>query len=159
MYSMEDMLKMLDGGESADSLAKSFTDVLNAAIQEKKRVEADEAKRKAEAEAKRQKVAEASKILDAVFVFGEKYYPEIFEKNMRGSVSAAGLVKAMDQARDDVMRIMPQLEKAVSNLDWVLPTSVNSQKIAATESKAETGSEKEAVEDPIMKFLKSYDLF
>lgn len=141
MMNMEQIMELMNQGMSADQIAQDFTSQLNAAIQKQK--EQEEAK-KADVE----KIAEAGKILDLVFAFGEKYYPEIFEKNMRGAFSAAGLVKAMDQARDEVMRVQPHMNALFAELEKIHP-ELKGAKIKPV---------KIGAGDPIAEFLKSQNL-
>lgn len=142
MMNMEQIMELMNQGMSADQIAQDFTSQLNAAIQKQK--EQEDAKKKANAE----KIAEAGKILDVVFAFGEKYYPEIFEKNMRGAFDAAGLVKAMDQARDEVMRMQPHMNTLFAELEKLHP-ELKGAKIKPVKISAG---------DPIAEFLKSQNL-
>lgn len=138
---MEQIMELMNQGMSADQIAQDFTSQLNAAIQKKK--EQEEAK-KVDAE----KIAEANKILTLVFDFGEKYYPEIFDKKARGVIDAAGLVKAMDQARDEVMRMQPHMDALFAELERLHP-ALKEGKMKAV--KIGSG-------DPIAEFLKSQNL-
>ena len=139
MMNMEQIMELMDQGMSADQIAQDFTSQLNAAIQKKK----EEAK-KVDAE----KIAEANKILTLVFDFGEKYYPEIFDKKARGVIDAAGLVEAMDQARDEVMHMRPHMDALFAELER-LHSALKEGKMKAV--KISTG-------DPIADFLKSQNL-
>ena len=141
MINMEQIMELMNQGMSADQIAQDFTSQLNAAIQKKK--EQEEAK-KVDAE----KIAEANKILTLVFDFGEKYYPEIFDKKARGVIDAAGLVEAMDQARDEVMHMRPHMDALFAELERLHP-ALKEGKMKAV--KISTG-------DPIADFLKSQNL-
>ena len=141
MMNMEQIMELMNQGMSADQIAQDFTSQLNAAIQKKK--EQEEAK-KVDAE----KIAEANKILTLVFDFGEKYYPEIFDKKARGVIDAAGLVEAMDQARDEVMHMRPHMDALFAELERLHPV-LKEGKMKPV--KIRTG-------DPIADFLKSQNL-
>ena len=141
MMNMEQIMELMNQGMSAEQIAQDFTSQLNAAIQKKK--EQEEAK-KVDAE----KIAEANKILTLVFDFGEKYYPEIFDKKARGVIDAAGLVEAMDQARDEVMHMQPHVDALFAELERLHP-ALKEGKMKAV--KISTG-------DPITDFLKSQNL-
>lgn len=141
MMNMEQIMELMNQGMSAEQIAQDFTSQLNAAIQ----------KRKEEEEVNRvytEKLAEADKLLDAVFAFGEKYYPEIFEKNVREAFDAAGLVKAMDQARDEVMRMQPHIEELFAEFEKLHP-ALKSAKLQPV---------KIGAGDPIAEFLKNQNL-
>ena len=78
MYSVNDILSLLEKGEKPETIAQNFTDILNAAIDQKKK---DDAKKKAEEEAK-QKLQETKKrelqtILDEIQMWFKTYYPEL----------------------------------------------------------------------------------
>ena len=77
MYSMEDILSLLHEGQTADDIAKSFTDQLNAALkaQEAEIKAQEEAKAKAkEAELQASKREDIMVILEALLLYLEKYY-------------------------------------------------------------------------------------
>ena len=77
MYSMEDILSLLHNGQTADDIAKSFTDQLNAALkaQEEEIKAQEEAKAKAkEAELQVNKRNDILVILTALLLYLEKYY-------------------------------------------------------------------------------------
>ena len=77
MYSMEDILSLLHEGQTADDIAKSFTDQLNAALkaQEEEIKAQEEAKAKAkEAELQASKREDIMVILEALLLYLEKYY-------------------------------------------------------------------------------------
>ena len=79
MYSVNDILSLLEKGEKPETIAQNFTDILNAAIDQKKKD--DEKKKKAEEEANK-KLQEAKKrelqaILDEIQMWFNHYYPEL----------------------------------------------------------------------------------
>lgn len=81
MYSVNDILSLLEKGEKPETIAQNFTDILNAAIDQKKKDDEKAAKKKAEEEAK-QKLQETKKrelqtILDEIQMWFKTYYPEL----------------------------------------------------------------------------------
>lgn len=125
---MEDILKRLLGGESAEAIAKEFTDALNSAIQEA------EAQKEAEFQ-KTQKLMDAQMVIDAVADFVRKYYPDIAGEEEL-AFEAEELIEILDKTLPKVV----ELNKAVIELDKLLaPTS---KKPAAD------------AEDSILRFLK-----
>ena len=81
MYSVNDILSLLEKGEKPETIAQNFTDILNAAIDQKKKDDEKAAKKKAEEEAK-QKLQETKKrelqtILDVMRTWFQTYYPEL----------------------------------------------------------------------------------
>ena len=81
MYSVNDILSLLEKGEKPEVIAQNFTDILNAAIDQKKKDDEKAAKKKAEEEAK-QKLQETKKrelqtILDEIQMWFNTYYPEL----------------------------------------------------------------------------------
>ena len=75
MYNVNDILAMLQNGESADTIAQAFTDTLNAAIQKKK--EAEDMQKQAAEAARANKVSDLTDILNYIFDFVDEYYPEL----------------------------------------------------------------------------------
>lgn len=81
MYTSEELLKMIENGTSAETLAQTFTDALNAALdlQNKKKEEAELARKKEE-EAKRRTAEELSSltsIIDDVIAHICEFYPSL----------------------------------------------------------------------------------
>ena len=78
MYSVNDILSLLEKGEKPEVIAQNFTDILNAAIDQKKKD--DEKKKKAEEEANKKlqetKKRELQTILDEMRIWFNNYYPE-----------------------------------------------------------------------------------
>lgn len=111
MYNMNDILAQLQGGQSAEEIAKSFTDALNAAIQ--KQNEAD-ARRKA-------KISDMANLIDDIIDFIHEYYPEVLPEDMDLDITddeVAELIDELDTA-------IPQLTSALKNLEELAakPTS------------------------------------
>lgn len=95
MYNMNDILAQLQGGQSAEEIAKSFTDALNAAIQ--KQNEAD-ARRKA-------KISDMANLIDDIIDFIREYYPEVLPEDVD-----------LDITEDDVAELIDELDAAIPQL-------------------------------------------
>ena len=118
---MEDILKRLMNGETADDLAKEFTDALNAAVQE------IEAKKEAEFQ-KAQKLMDAQMVIDAVADFVAKYYPEAAAEEEL-AFDAEELIEVLDKT---IPRVV-ELNQAVVSLDKVLKRAAPAKEIAEPE--------------------------
>lgn len=97
MYSVNDILSLLEKGEKPETIAQNFTDILNAAIDQKKKDDEKAAKKKAEEEAK-QKLQETKKrelqtILDEIQMWFKTYYPEL---EIEGSLKAEEVMPIFD---------------------------------------------------------------
>jgi len=126
---MEDILKRLMNGESADAIAKEFTDALNNAMQEM------EAQKEAEFQ-KTQKLMDTQNLIDVVIDYTKKYYPEVVADIKEVDLSAEELIEALDTSLPKIV----ELNNAVVELDKLL-TPV-AKKPAAD------------AEDSILRFLK-----
>jgi len=126
---MEDILKRLMNGESADAIAKEFTDALNNAMQEM------EAQKEAEFQ-KTQKLMDTQNLIDVVIDYTKKYYPEVVADIKEFDLSAEELIEALDTSLPKIV----ELNNAVVELDKLL-TPV-AKKPAAD------------AEDSILRFLK-----
>ena len=104
MYNVEDILAMLQNGESADTIAQSFADTLNAAIQKKKEAEEKQKKADIEAAVRANKIADLTDIMDYIFDFIEEYYPEL----------AADL--DMEISTEEVETIVDELDRTVPQI-------------------------------------------
>lgn len=101
MYNVNDILAMLQNGESADTIAQNFADTLNAAIQKKKEEEEKQKKADAAAAIRSNKIADLTDILDYILDFIDEYYPEL----------AADL--DMEIETSDVEAIVDELDRTV----------------------------------------------
>ena len=88
MYSVNDILSLLNKGEKPETIAQNFTDILNAAIDQKKKNE-DEAKQKLQETKKR----ELQTILDEMRIWFQTYYPEL---NIQCSLKAEEVMPIFD---------------------------------------------------------------
>ena len=106
---MEDILKRLMNGESADAIAKEFTDALNNAMQEM------EAQKEAEFQ-KTQKLMDTQNLIDVVIDYTKKYYPEVVADIKEFDLSAEELIEALDTSLPKIV----ELNNAVVELDKLL---------------------------------------
>lgn len=90
MYSVEDILNRLVAGEDPTVIANQFADALNAAID----------KKNAAVAAAKEKENELKAIIISVIDYIEKYFPEIYDKELREDLDEAvpEIVDALDQA-------------------------------------------------------------
>ena len=150
MYNQKDILAALQNGEDPQAIANAFADALNAAVKEK--AEAD--KKAAEAtKAAERKVACMEKMLNELIDFLEEFYPEIYDPELRNHIPAAIVVKAMDEARDEVVKVMPVLDdfqKLIDAIETERPKLKSDSKPRHTVKKASI--------DPIEVFLKANGL-
>ena len=103
MYNMNDILAQLQGGQSAEEIAKSFTDALNAAIQKQNEVDA---RRKA-------KISDMTNLIKNIVNFIRKYYPEVLPEDADLDITddeVAELIDELDTA-------IPQLTSALKDLE------------------------------------------
>ena len=71
MVNQNDILKALQEGQDADTIAQQMTDALNAAIAQKKKIDADKAKTEA---ARKEQIMQD--ILNSIFDFIDEFYPD-----------------------------------------------------------------------------------
>ena len=103
MYNMNDILAQLQSGQSAEEIAKSFTDALNAAIQKQNEATA---RRKA-------KISDMANLIDDIVDFIREYYPEILPEDADLDITddeVAELIDELDTA-------IPQLTSALKGLE------------------------------------------
>ena len=101
MYNMNDILAQLQSGQSAEEIAKSFTDALNAAIQ--KQNEAD-ARRKA-------KISDMANLIDDIIDFISKYYPEVLPEDADLDISEDAITELIDELDTAIPQLLKDLEK------------------------------------------------
>ena len=105
MYNMNDILAQLQGGQSADQIAKSFTDALNAAIQKQNEQSVANARRQA-------KISDMADLIEDLVNFISEYYPEVLPEDVDLEITeedVAGLIDELDAA-------VPQLVQLTSAL-------------------------------------------
>ena len=88
MYSVNDILSLLNKGEKPETIAQNFTDILNAAIDQKKKND-EEANKKLQETKKR----ELQTILDEIKMWCKTYYPEL---NIQCSLKAEEVMPIFD---------------------------------------------------------------
>lgn len=103
MYNINDILAQLQSGQSADEIAKSFTDALNAAIQ--KQNKADE-RRKA-------KISDMTNLIEDVIDFISEYYPEVMPEDMDLDITEADVAELIDELDATI----PQLASAFKGFE------------------------------------------
>lgn len=106
MYNINDILAQLQSGQSADEIAKSFTDTLNAAIQkQKEQTKADE-RRKA-------KISDMTNLIKDIIDFISEYYPEVMPKDMDLDITEAEVAELIDELDTTI----PQLASAFKDFE------------------------------------------
>lgn len=103
IYKPEDILSLLEAGKSSDDLAQEFTAALNdaMALQEEKAKEkaaAEEARRladEARAKAREEQLADAQIILDSIYAYLAKWYPNVSLKAKMPVEDFVGSLSAM----------------------------------------------------------------
>lgn len=109
MYNMNDILAQLQGGQSADQIAKSFTDALNAAIQKQNEQSEAEARRKA-------KISDMADLIEDIFDFIDEYYPEVLPEDMDLEITEADVAELIDEL-DAAIPQLVQLTSALKGLE------------------------------------------
>ena len=102
MFDMNDILARLQNGETAEAIADSFTNALNAAVQE-------DAKAKAAEQNQAKKLEDAQHMVDTVLDFIDKWYPELGTETVE--VDAAEIIDAIDQMIGELKPMFKLLEK------------------------------------------------
>ena len=106
MYNINDILAQLQSGQSADEIAKSFTDALNAAIQKQnEQTKADE-RRKA-------KISDMTNLIEEINDFLNEYYPEVMPKDMDLDITEAEVAELIDELDTTI----PQLVSAFKGFE------------------------------------------
>ena len=106
MYNINDILAQLQGGKSADEIAKSFTDTLNAAIQKQKEQSKAEERRKA-------KICDMTNLAEAIIDFISEYYSEVMPKDMDLNITEADVAELIDELDTAI----PQLVSAFKGFE------------------------------------------
>lgn len=109
MYNMNDILAQLQGGQSADQIAKSFTDALNAAIQKQNE--------QSEANARRQaKISDMTDLIKDIVDFIREYYPEVLPEDMDLEITEDEVAELIDEL-DAAIPQLVQLTSALKGLE------------------------------------------
>lgn len=117
MYNINDILALLQSGQSADEIAKSFTDTLNAAIQKQnEQTKADE-RRKA-------KICDMTNLAEAIIDFISEYYSEVIPKDMDLDITEADVAELIDELDTAI----PQLVSAFKDFEELTVEPVGTTK-------------------------------
>ena len=109
MYNINDILAQLQSGQSADEIAKSFTDALNAAIQKQNEQTKANERRKA-------KISDMTNLMEAIIDFIYEYYPEVMPKDMDPDITEADAVELIDELDTAI----PQLVSAFKGFEELI---------------------------------------
>ena len=109
MYNMNDILAQLQGGQSADQIAKSFTDALNAAIQKQNEQSVANARRQA-------KISDMADLIEDIVDFISEYYPEILPEDVDLEITEADIAELIDEL-DAAIPQLVQLTSALKGLE------------------------------------------
>lgn len=109
MYNMNDILAQLQGGQSADQIAKSFTDALNAAIQKQNEQNAAKVCRQA-------KISDMADLIEGLVDFIDKYYPELLPEDMDLEITDEDVAQLIDELDAAVPQLV-QLTSALKGLE------------------------------------------
>ena len=106
MYNINDILAQLQSGQSADEIAKSFTDTLNAAIQKQNEQNKANERRKA-------KICDMTNLAEAIIDFISEYYSEVIPKDMDLDITEADVAELIDELDTAI----PQLVSAFKDFE------------------------------------------
>ena len=106
MYNINDILAQLQSGQSADEIAKSFTDTLNAAIQKQNEQNKAIERRKA-------KICDMTHLAEAIIDFISEYYSEVIPKDMDLDITEADVAELIDELDTAI----PQLVSAFKDFE------------------------------------------
>ena len=105
MYNMNDILAQLQGGQSADQIAKSFTDALNAALQKQN-----------EQNARQAKISDMTNLIKGLIDFISEYYPEVLPEDVDLEITEADVTALIDEL-DTAVPELVQLTSALKGLE------------------------------------------
>ena len=150
MYNINDILAQLQSGQSADEIAKSFTDALNAAIQKQnEQTKADE-RRKA-------KISDMTCLIEDVIDFISEYYPEVMPKDMDLGFTEADVAELIDELDTTI----PQLASAFKEFEELTVKPISKvEPIGTTKKRPDAKSEAKdfSFGDAMEKFFKQNGL-
>ena len=133
MYNAETIMSLLNEGMTAEEIAKSFTEALNKAVQEKKENDTR----------KHQKHADMKSLLEDVLIYINTYHPNVLpEVKEVDDEDVDELIKAFDD-------VVPQLE-TLADMVKELP--------AVRKVKIKTAPSAKVADDIIRDFLKLHNL-
>ena len=156
MYDMNTILKALAEGKTADDLAAEFSNALNAAIAEDKRIKEEEAAKKAAEAAKMEQVAAIKDLLDQARAFISKYYskyiPADFIDAFNAPIADEDALALINEI-DGYLKMLPMIMK-FADLDNINVVPVKKTKAKKPSVDALTKNE---AEDILSQFLASLD--
>lgn len=124
MYNINDILAQLQSGQSADEIAKSFTDTLNAAIQKQNEQNKADARRKA-------KICDMTNLAEAIIDFISEYYSEVMPKDMDLDITEADVAELIDELDTAI----PQLVSAFKDFEELTVKPIGTTKKSPTTKK------------------------
>ena len=140
MYNVDNLLAQLKNGESADSIAKSFSDALNEAIALQK-------EEKEKENIKTKKIEQMANIIQLTIDFINEFYPEVAE---RLDVNSWAVDKSL------IEETINEMDKIVAEADSLLalfPSHRSEQPVSKAKSYEET-----SFNDIINKFFDEYNI-
>ena len=156
MYDMNTILKAMAEGKTADDLAAEFSNALNAAIAEDKRIKEEEAAKKAAEAAKMEQVAAIKDLLDQARAFLSKYYskyiPDDFIDAFNAPISDEDALALINEI-EGYLKMLPVIMK-FADLDNINVVPVKKTKTKKPSVDALTKNE---AEDILSQFLASLD--
>lgn len=150
MYNSDTILSLLQNGHSAEDVAKSFTDALNEAVQEQKRIEETARLEKEEAANKERRVSALADILELFNDWLTEYYPEF--GNIKDD--PAELVDAIDRAKDDIVELITVTNELLKFLDKGSKTT----KVETHNTMSPREKKRNTADEKIFEFLRSCGL-
>ena len=163
MYDMNTILKAMAEGKTADDLAKEFSDALNAAIAEDKRIKEEEFNaaeaRRIAAAARKERIDALRKIIEAGRDYVKRYHAEGIPAEVLEAEIDDETVDALIDEISGYFEILPMLLK-IADLGSVR-TSFSAIPVKNTKPKAKKPSvdtlSKNEAEDILSQFLASLD--
>ena len=147
MYNINDILAQLQSGQSADEIAKSFTDTLNAAIQKQNEQTKANERRKA-------KICDMTNLAEAIIDFISEYYSEVIPKDMDLDITEAEVAELIDELDTAI----PQLVSAFKGFEELTVKPVGTAKKSPGVKSVTFKAEDFSFGDAMEKFFKQNSL-
>ena len=144
MYNINDILAQLQSGQSADEIAKSFTDALNAAIQ----------KQNEQNERRKAKICDMTNLIEDVFDFISEYYSEVMPKDMDLDITEADVAELIDELDTAI----PQLVSAFKDFEELIVKPIGTTKKRPNVESVTFKAEDFSFGDAMEKFFKQNGL-
>lgn len=150
MFTTEELYALL-GKKDAETIAKEFTDALNAALDKKEneRIAKEEAERKAK-EAAAKKIADTKLMCDHISNYIKVYYPNFPIDTVK--VDHETLVEAFDHVFND-KQIISEIKNLMRIYDTVNNASITSKAPSVHTVKITPEDHMASAADPIVSFL------